>query len=215
MGGIASAIGSIFGANKAADAQRDAARMQARQQEKNRELLRPAIESGDRSRSLLEQALGIQGADAQQAYYDDFQTDPGFQSAVDYGVQQIDRSAAARGMSFGGNTLQAVADYGQRAMYDAYQNRLSRLNALASGGAAQAGTLAGLNTQSAAQQGQFVGNAGYYQGAGIQNAANAVGNAFQQQSILGAYQNPSSMSGGGGGTLGSWSTNIVPSTSLF
>jgi len=212
MGGIVSGIGSFFGANEAADAQRDAARMQSRQQEKNRELLRPAIESGDRARSTLETALGLQGQAAQQGYYDDFQTDPGFQTAVDYGTQQIDRSAAARGMSLGGNTLQAIADQGQRQKYSAYQNRLSRLASLASGGAAQAGSLAGLNTQSAAQQGQFTSNAGYYQGAGIQNAANTLGNAFQNQSILSAYQNPGA---GGPGTLGSWSTNIVPSTSLF
>ncbi|MFW6028575.1 MAG: hypothetical protein ACOC9Q_03535 [bacterium] len=214
IGGIISGIGSLFGGNEAAEAQEKAAKLQAKQQEANRELLRPAIEAGDRSRGVLEEALGLQGQEAQQSYYDQFQTDPGFQTAVDYGVDQLDRSAAARGMSMSGNQMQAVADFGQRSMYDAYQNRLGRLEALASGGQAQAGTLAGLNTQSAAQQGQHIGNAGFYQGAGIQNAANTVGNAFHQQGVLSAYGGGNA-GAGGPGTLGSWQTNIVPSANLF
>ena len=185
---------SILGANKAADAQKQAAKVYAQQQEANRDLLNPTIQSGDRARGVLEQALGLQGREQQQGYYDDFQTDPGFQSSVDYGIQGIDRSGAARGMSMSGNQLAALQDYGQRQMYGAFQNRLSRLGALAQGGTQAAGSLAGVNTQAASGQAGALGNAGFYQGAGIQNAGNALAGGLSNYGVLSAYQ------GGIGGT---------------
>jgi hypothetical protein len=184
------AAGSIIGGNKAADAQKSAAKLQARQAEENRKLLLPAIQSGDRSRGVLEEAIGLQGRDKQQAFYDNFETDPGFQGSVDYGIQNIDARVGALGSRRSGNTLAALSDFGQRSMYDAYQNRLNRLQALASGGQATAGQLAGINTQSAANQASNVANAGYYQGAGIQNAANSIGGGLQNYGVLKAYQSP-------------------------
>jgi len=211
MGGIVSGIGSFLGGQAAADAQKKSAKIQAQQMEENRELLRPAIEAGDQSRGVLLDALGVNGREPQQAYFDNFQTDPGFQSAVDFGVRGLERTAAARGMGLSGNTLAGAGEYMQKSMYDAYQNRLSRLSALATGGQAQAGTLAGLGTQSAAQQGQALGNAGFYQGAGLVGAGNAVGSAFQTQSVLDAYRGPQ----GNQGVLGQWQTNTVPNTGIF
>jgi len=184
------AAGSIIGGNKAADAQKSAAKLQAKQAQENRDLLLPAVQSGDRARGVLEEAIGLQGADKQRAYYDSFETDPGFQKSVDYGIQNIDARVRALGSSRSGNTMAALHDFGQRSMYDAYQNRLGRLQALASGGQATAGQLAGINTQSAASQAGNVANAGYYQGAGIQNAANSIGGGLQNYGVLKAYQSP-------------------------
>lgn len=188
------AAGSIFGGSQAADAQNKAAKLQARQQEANRQLLLPAVQSGDRARGSLEEALGLQGSDKQSAFYNNFQTDPGFQNAVDFGLSQVDARTRALGSSRSGNTLAALSSYGQNQMQGAFQDRLSRLSALASGGQATAGQLAGINTQSAAQQGQMVGNAGYYQGAGFQNAANSIGSGLNSYGVLKAYQSP--ISGG-------------------
>jgi len=189
-GSLISGVGSILGGNSAAKAAEKAARIQAKTQEANRELLRPAIESGDRARGSLEGALGLQGRETQQGFYDNFQTDPGFQNSVDYGIRNIDARMGALGLRRSGNTLAALQDFGQRSMYDAYQNRLGRLGALASGGQATAGQLAGLNVASAANQGQAIQNAGYYQGAGYQNAANALGSGLNSYGVLQAYQSP-------------------------
>lgn len=197
LGGLLAGLGSFIGGNKAASAQRDASRIYAQQQAANRALLQPAIDTGNQARGVLSNALGLGGQDAQQQFYQQFQSDPGFQGTVDYGVQGLERSAFARGMGNSGNTAAGVGDYLQRNMYNAYQNRLSQLSALASGGQAQAGQLAGINTGLSGQMGGATANAGYYQGAGIQNAANAFANYGQQraqaqgyQGVLSGYQNP-------------------------
>lgn len=195
LGGVIGAAGSIFGGNAAAKAQKQSAKIMAKQQEANRELLRPAIESGNLARGSLEGALGLQGRETQQGFYDNFQTDPGFQNAVDYGLDQVDSRMGSLGMRRSGNTMAALHDFGQRSMYDAYQNRLNRLSSLASGGQQTAGQLAGINTGAAGQQANMIGNAGYYQGAGYQNAGNAINSAMHNYGVLQAYQ------GGGGGNV--------------
>jgi hypothetical protein len=141
---------------------------------------------------VLEEALGLQGADKQSAYYNNFQTDPGFQKSVDYGLSNINARVGALGSSRSGNTLAALSEYGQKSMYDAFQDRLGRLQALASGGQQTAGQLAGLNTQSTTSQAGNVANAGYYQGAGTQNAANAAASGLNTYGVLKAYQSPAS-----------------------
>ncbi len=184
------AAGSIFGGNSAAKAQKKAAQLEAQNQAANRELLRPAIEGGDQARGALLNAFGLNGREAQTKYADEFQTDPGFQKSVDYGLSNIDARVGALGSRRSGNTLAALSDFGQRSMYDAFNDRLGRLQALASGGQAQAGQLAGLNTASTVSQAGNIANAGYYQGAGMSNAANAVGSGLNTYGVLKAYQSP-------------------------
>lgn len=184
------AAGSIIGGNKAASAQKKAASLEAQNQAANRELLRPAIEGGDKARGALLNAFGLNGRDAQTQYANDFQTDPGFQKSVDYGLSNIDARVGALGSRRSGNTLAALSDFGQRSMYDAFNDRLGRLQALASGGQAQAGQLAGLNTASTQSQAGNVANAGFYQGSGIQNAANSAASGMNTYGVLKAYQSP-------------------------
>lgn len=184
------AVGSIFGGNKAAKAQNKAANLESQNQAANRELLRPAIEGGDKARGALLDAFGLNGRDAQTQYANDFQTDPGFQKSVDYGLSNIDARVGALGSRRSGNTLAALSDFGQRSMYDAFNDRLGRLQSLASGGQAQAGQLAGLNTASTQSQAGNVANAGFYQGSGIQNAANSAASGMNTYGVLKAYQSP-------------------------
>jgi hypothetical protein len=193
--GVISAGASAYGSSKAASAQKKAAGLQAKQAKANTELLRPAIEAGDKSRGVLLDAFGINGPEAQKAYADAFQTDPGFQKSVDYGLSNIDARVGALGSRRSGNTLAALQDFGQRSMYDAYQDRLGRLQALASGGQAQAGQLAGINTASAQSQAGNIANAGYYQGAGAMNAGNSLAGALNSYGVLKAYQSPVSAIG--------------------
>lgn len=105
----------------------------------------PIVESGDRARTAYETATGLLGREAQQQYYDDFLTDPGFQSEVDAGIRALDRSAAARGGSVAsGGALAALQRYGQTMQHDAYTQRLGQIDALRTSGDAARSARAGL-----------------------------------------------------------------------
>ena len=105
----------------------------------------PIVDSGDRARTAYETATGLLGRDAQTAYYNQFQTDPGFQSEVDYGIRALDRSAAARGGSpAAGGALAALQRYGQTKMGEAFDRRLGQINQLRTSGDSARGAQAGL-----------------------------------------------------------------------
>lgn len=54
--------------------------------------------------------------------------DPGYQARLDAGNRALERSAAARGMLRGGNTLTGLADWNQNAASQEYQNAVNRYN---------------------------------------------------------------------------------------
>ena len=56
-----------------------------------------------------------EGVNAEQLF-----ADPSYQFRFNQGRQALERSAAARGTLFGGNTLQALTDYGQQAASQEY-----------------------------------------------------------------------------------------------
>lgn len=90
----------------------------------------PIISTGDSARDMYAAATGVGGADAQRAYYANFQDDPGFRAEVDAGLRTLDRSAAARSGMAGGNHLAALTRYGQTQQRDAYERRLGHVNNL-------------------------------------------------------------------------------------
>src|SRR4051812_21488185 len=60
--------------------------------------------------NLYLDSLGVNGADGNARATGAFQAGPGYQYAVDQSLDGINRSAAARGGSIGGNTLAALSD---------------------------------------------------------------------------------------------------------
>ena len=167
IGGAASALGNYFGAQSAANAARQAAAL--RQQRFNQAVSyeQPFLQGGQNALNIYNDATGVNGAAAQQAYYNNFQNDPGFQSAVNYGLQQIQAQNAAQGMGLSGNTLAALQDYSQRTLSDQYRARLGDLLQSAQLGANSANALASASTSSGTAQGNFNVAAGQYQGAGF------------------------------------------------
>lgn len=109
--------------------------------------LDPYSQSGVNANRTIGNALGINGRDAQAQYYRDFQTDPGFQSSVDYGMRGLDRSAAARGGLYSGAQLKALQGYGQTRMNDAYNTRMNHLMQYGQQGQQAAGAQAGIASQ--------------------------------------------------------------------
>ena len=132
------------------------------------------MQSGQNALNLYNNATGVNGSAAQQSYYNNFQSDPGFQTGVNYGLQQIQAQNAAQGMGLSGNTLAALQDYSQRALSQEYQTRLQDLFQGAQLGANSANALTSASTSSASSQGNYNSMAGQYQGTSLSNTGNAL-----------------------------------------
>jgi hypothetical protein len=198
----ASVIGagaSIYGANKAAKGAKAGAAAIAKQNAKNEGYLRPYMSAGENALGKYNTALGLEGREAQQKFYDEFEHDPGWEAANKAGADTVDDRYRLSGSS-GGNVRAALYDYGQRNLLSAYQTRLSQLGGLVDTGRSAATSLVGANSQGAAQQGGLLSQAGLLQGQGITGAGQALagglsnlGQYNMQQQYLAAGLNPGSL----------------------
>lgn len=146
--------------------------------------------------------LGLNGAAAQQAAYDQIQNSAGFKSQLQLGQNAMLQNAAATGGLRGGNTQAAMAQFApallNQAIASQYQN-LGGMTALGQNAAAMQGN-AGMQSANAIgglYQSQGANTAGYQLARG-QNTQNMIG------SIAGAF---GGMGGGGGvdfGNLGKY-----------
>lgn len=109
--------------------------------------LSPFAQSGRDADAQIRNALGLNGADSQRGYYNNFQTDPGFQNEVQAGIRALDSSATARGGLYSGAAMKALQGYGQQKMGDAYRNRLNSLMSYGQQGMQAAGQQAGAAQQ--------------------------------------------------------------------
>lgn len=72
-------------------------------------------------------ATGANGSAGYANAVKNFQANPGYQFALDQGLQAIDRGAASRGMLTSGNTLNAEQQYGTGLANQAYQQYVQNL----------------------------------------------------------------------------------------
>lgn len=166
--------------------------------------LRPYEISGRGGQNLLNDALGINGPDAQRAFFSGFQNDPGFEAVQQAGVDTVNQSAASRGGIYSGGTLKALMDFGQRLQQSVFQDRLNRLGEVGKLGATTAGNMATVNenankdlagydiAKAAAKAGGFV-NASNAQQMGTQNYLQLLGYGMGQvkggvNDLLGAFK---------------------------
>jgi hypothetical protein len=171
LGGAASALGNYFGAQTAANAAKQSAALQQQRFNQAVGYEQPFMQAGQNALNLYNNATGVNGAAAQQAYYNSFQNDPGFQASVNYGLQQIGAQNAAQGMGLSGNALAALQNYSQNALSQQYQTRLQDLFQGAQLGANSANALTSASTSSASNQGSSNALAGQYRGASLSNTA--------------------------------------------
>lgn len=193
IGGIISGVGNIIAGNQAAKAAKKAAQLQQARYQEIKDMGQPYMDAGTDALDMYRTSVGLNGAQAQTDYFNNFQNDPGFKAAQDYATRGIENSNALRGRGYGGNVIAGLGDYLQKNMLGAYQTRQSQLGGLVDTGRGTLGTIASAGTTAAQNQGQALQNAGYYQGAGLANA----GNAFMQD-----YGNYQKMSGYGAGSSG-------------
>jgi len=149
--------------------------------------LKPYSESGQGANTLLSDALGINGPEAQARYFANFQNDPGYLAARDAGIAGIEQSQAGPGMLHSGGTLKALQDYGQRLMWSQFQNRLEGLRGLGVQGQNAATTQGGWQTQFGRDKADMLGQIGTAKASGIVGAANAGVQGTQNMLQLAGY----------------------------
>src|SRR4029078_2649822 len=147
----------------------------------------PYAESGQGANTLLSDALGINGPEAQARYFANFQNDPGYIAARDAGIAGIEQSQAGPGMLHSGGTLKALQDYGQRLMWSQFQNRLEGLKGLGVQGQNAATTQGGWQTQFGRDKADLLGRIGTAKASGIVGAANAGTAGTQNMLQLAGY----------------------------
>lgn len=176
LGPISSLIGagaSLLGSDEASEGNEEANELLEQRYQQGKNLLMPYMKGSQSALNLYGNALGVNGGQAQRNFYNNFQADPGFQTALDDSLDETMKRFSIMGRT-GGGLANALLKTGQGARLGAYENRLNRLSGLAEFGKGTAGTIAGIGQQSAAGQAANTAQAGQYQGAGIVNAGNAL-----------------------------------------
>lgn len=204
----AAAIGagtSLYGASQANKGNKRAIAEQRRQYDETKGMLSPYVDAGTGALDTYQTALGLKGLDAQKAYHDNFQTDPGWTAAQEAGLQAVDDRYRLSG-SGGGNLRAALYDYGQRNMLSAYNTRLQQLGGLVDTGRSAIGTLAGAGQSMASGIGGLLSNIGTTAGNAAISAGNAVSGALNNYA-LGSMFNQGQQAGRGG--AGGWDTFTV------
>ena len=88
----------------------------------------PYVNAGLGSLNALQQGLAPGGQFTQTFKPSDMQLDPSYQFRLNQGTQNLNASAAARGMLGSGQNLKDITDYGQGAASQEYQNAFNRYN---------------------------------------------------------------------------------------
>jgi hypothetical protein len=138
-----------------------------------------------RATTLGLDGLGVNGSEGNARATAAFRAGPGYQFAVDQSLDGINRSAAARGMSIGGNTLAALSDRAGNMANQEYGSWLDRLNGYVSpelsatgGQAAAIGAKAPVYTTTASN----IANLGTNTTNGVANQTTQAANAEMQGS---------------------------------
>lgn len=87
----------------------------------------PYTQATSGSAGMQANALGLGGAAGNQAATEAFQAGPGYQFALDQGLQALNRNAASRGMLASGNNSQDILRFSQGLANQEYGNWLNRL----------------------------------------------------------------------------------------
>jgi hypothetical protein len=174
-------------------------------------------QAGDmRGRAMYLNSLGLNGDAGNDAAVGAFQNGPGYQFALDQGLEAAQRNSASSGNLNSGNTLMALSDYGrgmQNQEYGKWQDRLAGFDPYKSLGGQSAALmgLAGLQERGnlnkanmvqnyalpMAQNNLATGQAGY-QNAQDTFGAQSMGNQESWGAILGGLQGLGGLLGGFG-----------------
>src|SRR5690606_27086588 len=102
-------------------------------------LYEPYAQSGPAANTMYSNALGLNGAEGTAAAQGAFTSSPGYQFAVDQGLQAATRAASAGGRLASGNTIDAATRLGQGLASQDYGSWLQNLFGLSGQGMQAAG----------------------------------------------------------------------------
>jgi hypothetical protein len=198
---------SLFGSNQAAKANKKALAQQRAQYEANVARSQPYADAGAAALERYKDATGLNGPEKQQAYYDSFQNEPGWEAAQDAGRKSFEASAAARSMGLSGNTLAGLYDYGLKNQWGAYRDRLGDYNTAIGYGQNAIASITGQGNQMSSNIGNAFANIGNANAAGATGVGQAANDAIQNYLNYSRY-NAGSQAGSGGGN--GWAAFTVP-----
>ena len=95
----------------------------------------PYLAAGNQAEVTLANLYGNNGTAAQTAAQQNFSNTPGYQFALNQGLNAVNANAAAMGNPLSGNNEQAINNYAQGAAGQNYNNYVNQLQNMASGGA--------------------------------------------------------------------------------
>jgi len=111
----------------------------------------PYADQAQAGSALYSDALGVNGAGGNARAVDAFQVGPGYDFAMNQGLDALDRRAASRGMLASGNNSIDTINYSQGVANQEYGNWLNRLAGQQELGVGIAGAQAGITTGAATQ----------------------------------------------------------------
>lgn len=165
--------------------------------------------SGAAAETARANALGLNGQEGRDAAVSAFQTSPGYEFALESGLDAIDRRASARGMLGSGNTNADSITFSQGVANQEWQNYLNNLGVVSGSGQTAAGQQASQLDQLANtinNTNTNIGNLAWGKETGVGNsnaqmiqdqyAAEQAANANQWAAILGVGKLAASFAGG-------------------
>jgi len=133
-----------------------------------------------------------------------FKTDPGYQFRLQEGVNALNRSGAAKGMSLSGAQAKALTDYGQNTGSAEYGNYFNRLAGVAGQGATSAAQTNAAVTPLFVAAGDDLTKGAATQGSAYASGANALASGISKgMQNLGAIAGFGGFGAFGGGSYGS------------
>lgn len=162
-------------------------------------------------------AAGTPGGNALQSYQAFTQT-PFYTFPLQQGTQAIQQATAASGLNLTPGTISGIGKFAQNYASQNFNQYISGLSGLASGGQTAAQALAGFGTNQANLASNIMGNLGTAQASGTTGQANALQQALSGIPALfgaGSGTTGSSYGGGGGGTGGGMYANSPLLQAIF
>ena len=197
VGALGSAAIGASAASKAGKAQVAAADAGAAEQraarEEMRRLLEPYVAAGGPALEAQMGALGLRGAEAQQAYVAQQEQSPIFQALARQGEEAMLQNASATGGLRGGNVQGALAQFRPALLNQFLEQQYGRLGGMTALGQQSAAGVGTAGMQSAGAIADLLGKAGAARAGSALGVGQALSGPFNLLSTLGGMSASKSM----------------------
>lgn len=204
LGGLASGVGGLFGANAVAKGVKRGQDIQRQQFGETKSFLEPFQQRGIGANTLLDQALGInQGDEAgrlagSDAFLQSFRDSPLYRATVGQGIDtatgQINAGRTAGGTLNSGATLKALQDRGSDIGNRSILQQIALLQDASNQGAGAASSLAGASQNFGNAASDLALQGGNAQAAGFLGAGNSINSALGNMAFNDALRSSTAFS---------------------